>query len=317
MVHPIHLPLPVVSPCSFRYVLPFVSTLTYGLFTSSFFQVVHFVASVLLQLLHLVCLPVPFVSSRRFRYCFPFVFSLRSGSFTISFPFSTSISLRPSFRCKTLPFHWLLPCFRFNSSSRSLLLPFRFNSSLLFPMRRFFRFKVLNIKLFSSVRYFLPIVLTLPSTSCTSSFHFKAFISLLPSVVSTLTCGSLTSSFHFMSFISLPPSFRFNSSFLFVLFFLSFQLVHFPASVLSLHPFPSIRYFLSFQNFPRVRLPLLFVSSGSFHFIIPSVSTRTSRVIADLKKLEWLQVASFLNFNYRAFCNNVTVSNPGLVRLPP
>jgi hypothetical protein len=84
-----------------------------------------------------------------------------------------------------------------------------------------------------------------------------------------------------------------------------------------LHPFPSIRYFLSFQYFPRVRLPLLFVSSGSFHFIIPSVSTRTSRVIADLKKLEWLQVASFLSFNYRAFCNNVTVSNPGLVRLPP
>jgi len=90
-----------------------------------------------------------------------------------------------------------------------------------------------------------------------------------------------------MSFISLLPSFRFNSSFLFVLLFFSFQLVHFIASVLSLQPFPSIRYFLSFvsKNISPVRLPLPFVSSRSFHFIIPSVSTCTSDVIADLKKI--------------------------------
>ena len=71
-----------------------------------------------------------------------------------------------------------------------------------------------------------------------------------------------------MSFISLLPSFRFNSSFLFVLLFFSFQLVHFIASVLSLQPFPSIRYFLSFvsKNISPVRLPLPFVSSRSFHF---------------------------------------------------
>ena len=97
--------------------------------------------------------------------------------------------------------------------------------------------------------------------------------------------SSFTSSFRFMSFISLLPSFRFNSSFLFVLLFISFQLVHFIASVLSLQPFPSILYFfLSFQNISPVRLPLPFVSSRSFHFIIPSVSTCTSGVIADLQK---------------------------------
>jgi hypothetical protein len=60
--------------------------------------------------------------------------------------------------------------------------------------------------------------------------------------------SSFTSSFRFMSFISLLPSFRFNSSFLFVLLFVSFQLVHFIASVLSLQPFPSIRYFFSFVS---------------------------------------------------------------------
>ena len=82
-----------------------------------------------------------------------------------------------------------------------------------------------------------------------------------------------------MSFISLPPSFRFSSSFLSVLLFLSVQLVHFIASVLSLQPFPSIRYFLPFvSDFPPVRLPLPFVPSRSFHYIFPFLLTRTSRV---------------------------------------
>ena len=98
-------------------------------------------------------------------------------------------------------------------------------------------------------------------------------MSLLPSFVSTLTCGSFTFSFRFMSFISLPPSFSFNSSFLFVLLFLSFQLVHFIAPILSLQnsSLPFVTSFLSFQNFPPVRLPPPFVSSRSFHAIIPSV----------------------------------------------
>ena len=127
--------------------------------------------------------------------------------------------------------------------------------------------------------------LPLPFVSCCSFRYFLPFASTL------LSCSSC-SSFPFNSSISWHPSFRCNLS------------------------LPFVTSFLSFQNIPPVRLPLPFVSSRSFYFIIPSVSTCTSRVIADLKKM-WLQVAGFLNFNYPAFCNNVTVSNPGLVRLPP
>ena len=329
------------------------------------------------QLLHAVCLPFPFVSCRSFRYLLPLASTLLSCSSCSFFPFNSSISLHPSIRCKTLPFHSLLPSFGFNSfSSRSLLLPFRFNSLLfrsLFPpivltlpsssctsslhVKAFmsllpsfvstltcgsftfsFRFmsfislppsfsfnsSFLFVLLFlpfqlvhfiapihslqnSSLPFvtsflwfqlffvpfvtfpfrfnsllfrslFPPIVLTLPSSSCTSSLHVKAFMSLLPSFVSTLTCGSFTFSFRFMSFISLPPSFSFNSSFLFFLLFLSFQLVHFIAPIHSLQnsSLPFVTSFLSFQNFPPVRLPPPFVSSRSFHVIIPSV---------------WLQVA--------------------------
>ena len=124
-------------------------------------------------------------------------------------------------------------------------LPFRFNSSFLFPIPRSFRFK-----LFPSLRYFLPIVSTLPSCSCASSFHFTAFISLLPfvslqcfhplrlplpfgssrslryllSFASTLlSCSSCSSlpSFPVNSSISLHLSFRCNSSLPFVTSFVS------------------------------------------------------------------------------------------------
>ena len=143
--------------------------------------------------------------------------------------------------------------------------------------------------------YFLPsfqlsheVRLPLPFVSC------RSFRYLLPFASTLLSCSSC-SSFPFNSSISLPPSFRCNLS------------------------LPFVTPFLSFQCFPPVRLPLPFASSRSFHFILPSVSTRTS-CHGRLEKLEWLQVAahgSVLNFNYRAFCNNVTVSNPALVRLPP
>ena len=96
--------------------------------------------------------------------------------------------------------------------------------------------------------------------------HFvssRSFRSLLPFTSTLLSCSSC-SSFPFNSSISLHSSFRCNSS------------------------LPFVTSFLSFQNFPPVRLPLPFVSSRSFHYIFPFVSTRISRVISELKKLEWL-----------------------------
>ena len=90
------------------------------------------------------------------------------------------------------------------------------------------------------------------------------FASMFPS-------PSFTSSFRFKPFTSLPPFFRFNSSFLFVLLFLTFlscQLVHFIASVLSLQLFPAIRYFLCFNSFSSrpLNLPFPFNSSLPFPF---------------------------------------------------
>ena len=108
--------------------------------------------------------------------------------------------------------------------------------------------------------------------------------------------SSFTSSFRFKPFISLPPFLSFvcfNASFLFVLLFLSFQLVHFIASVLSLQLFPSIRYFLPFvstlfhpfrysslpcQLFPSVSYTacLSLQLSSSVHYFLPIVSTLPS-----------------------------------------
>ena len=111
------------------------------------FQGVHFVIFVIsclsFQGFNPVRLPLPFVSSRSFRYLPPFASTLLSCSSCSSFPFNSSISLHPSFRCNSsLPFVTSF-AFCFNSfSSRSLPFPFRFNSSLLFPLRRFFRLKL-------------------------------------------------------------------------------------------------------------------------------------------------------------------------------
>ena len=123
-----------------------------------------------------------------------------------------------------------------------------FVSTLFHPVRYFFplvstlRFCslyvvsfVLSFKLFSFVSYFLPIVLTLPSSSCTSSFHVKVFMSLLPFL-------------------------RFNSYMRFVYLFLSFHVVHFVTS------------FLWLQLFFPVRLALPFLSTRPFHCTHPFVA---------------------------------------------
>ena len=81
-----------------------------------------------------------------------------------------SLQLYPSIR-------YFFPFFSTLLNAVRYFFPFRFNSSLLFPIPRSFRFK-----LSPSLRYFLPIVSTLPSCSLSfaSSFHFTAFILLLP-----------------------------------------------------------------------------------------------------------------------------------------
>ena len=248
MFHPIHLPLPFVSPRSFRFVLPFLSALTSDSFTSSFSQVVHFVTSFLLfSVLPSVRLPLPFLSAHPFHCVRPFV--------------------------ATLPFHSLLPSLRLTLLNPvRYRFPFRFNSSLLFPIRRFFCFN-----LFSSVCYFPRIPSTRPTCSFTSSFHFKALISY----DFVTSCLSLQR-FHP---VCLPLPFVSSRSFRYLLPFASTLLscsscssfpfsVHFIASVLSLQHFPSIRYFLPFVS----KLPSRSFAS-SCRFIIASVSTRTSRVL--------------------------------------
>ena len=164
LLHPLHYFFPLVStpPFCSLYVVPFVlnSTLPFVTashpfstrpscsFTSSFhfkafislfsafrfkvsipfvylflsFQVVHFVTSLLsLQLFFPLRLALPFLSTRPFHCIRPFV--------------------------ATLPFHSLLPS-PFASTIfhpvRYLFhpFPFRFNSSLLFPLRRLFRLKL-------------------------------------------------------------------------------------------------------------------------------------------------------------------------------
>ena len=100
---------------------------------------------------------------------------------------------------------------------------FRFSSSLLFPIPRSFRFKF-----FSSLRYFLPIVSTLPSCSLsfTSSFHFTAFILLLP--------FRLFQCFHP---VRLPFPFVSSRSFRYLLSYLSFASTLLSYSSCSSSPF--------------------------------------------------------------------------------
>ena len=246
-----------MSMRSFRYFL--FLCLTSGSFTSSFFP------------------------SRSFRYLLPFS-TLTSGSFTLflsfravhfvillsfsfyivlhplrlpPFPFSVSISSRPSFRCNLYP---------------SIRYFFPFVSTLLNPVRYFFPF--LSTLPFRSL-YSVPFASTLPFPSLLPSHRFKRFhpVHLPLPFVSMFPSRSFTSSFRFKPLTSLPPFFRFNSSFLFVLLFLTFlscQLVHFIASILSLQLFPAISLLLSFRfnSFSSRSLLLPFPFNSSLPFPI-------------------------------------------------
>ena len=160
---------------------------------------------------------LPFVSTPSFRSSFP--------PFNASLPFLT---LFLSFQ--TLPFHSVLPSFRFNP-----YIPFVAAS--------------LRLKLFIFVASFLPFQLNV----C----HFFPFVSTLPfrSVTPSIQLFPFIRYFLFVSplpFHLLLPSFRFNSSRSFVLAFYSLQIF------LSFHLWP----FLSLQFSPYIRYFLPFVSSG-------------------------------------------------------
>ena len=189
-------------------------------------------------------------------------------------PFATSfLSFHASIRyivpfVATLPFHSLLPSFRFNSffpfvvppfdSSLSFLTvpcSFRFNSSLslgtsflsfqpLHPVRCCFpSFKVVHF-----VASFLPFQLNV----C----HFFPFVSTLPfrSVTPSIQLFPFIRYFLFVSplpFHLLLPSFRFNSSRSFVLAFYSLQSSFRFTSGLSFRcnsPLTFVTSFLSFQS---------------------------------------------------------------------
>ena len=188
-----------------------------------------------------ISLPPSFFNSYiRFVYLF---LSFRAVHFAILLSFIVSILVLHPLRLPP-PF---LSRVHFIASVLSLQLyasiryffPFRFNSSLLFPIPRSFRFK-----LSSSLRYFLPIVSMLPS--CSLSF--------------TIPFVSRRSFCYF-------PSFCFNVFIQFVYLFLSFQAVHFVTSFL---------IFLSLQLFSPVRLALPFLSTRPFHCVRPFVATLPS-----------------------------------------
>ena len=158
VLHPVRLPLPSFQVVHFVISFLFQLTLTSGSFTSSFrFE--------------------PFISF----YFFPSDSIVLHPLRLPPFPFRVSISSRPSFRCNaTLRF--VTSFLSFQLFRTRFVTSFPFVSTLrfcsLYFISRSFRFK-----LFPSLRYFLPIVSTLPSCSFTSSFHFTAFISLLPFIL--------------------------------------------------------------------------------------------------------------------------------------
>ena len=128
-----------------------------------------------------------------------------------------------------LLFHLLLPFFRITVTLMScwFCFSFRFNSSFLFVASApssFFRFNSplpfvnhLLLPFFRINSYVLIVQSFLP---------FQLFLSIrcVCACVSTLLSCSFNFSFPFNSSISLRPSFCFNSSLLFVISFLSFQL---------------------------------------------------------------------------------------------
>ena len=183
-------------------------------------------------LLFLSCQLVHFVASVLSLQLFP---SIRYFLPFVSTPFN--------------PVRYFFPFVSALSFCSLYVVPFVLNSSLPF---------VTSPPSFQRVH---PVHLPLPFISRRSFRYVTSWSSCL-----SFPSRSFTSSFRFRSFISLPPSFRFNSSFLLVLLFVSFQLVHFIVSVLSLQLFPSIRYFHPFAStlFHPVRFFFPFVSTLRF-----------------------------------------------------
>ena len=193
----VHCLLPFVSPLPFHALLLSFRSMSYVPFVTSSHS---FQLSVSFQLFVSVHCVFPFVSP------FPYYALLPSARFKsyILFVFSSlSFQLFPAV-CSGLPSD--LPV------SSQLFLSVRcvlsFISSLLFHLLLPF-FRINSYVLF--VSFFLPFQLFL-SIRCVCAF------------VSTLLSCSFSSSFPFTLSISLRPSFRFNSSLLFVISFLSFQL---------------------------------------------------------------------------------------------
>ena len=181
-----------------------------------------------------------------FRWTLPFYWLHRSYHFNSSRPFDTSfflISTRPSRSCTSSfrfkPFMWLRPFIRVNSYTLlSFTCLFYCNSSISF-VTSFLSFQFLPSVCGQVVR-FLTSVLTfhLVYTPHSLLFPFR-LTSYSPFVTWTLS-------------LHLSPFIRCTS-------FLSFKL------------FPSVRPFLSFQLFPFIRYCLPFVSTLSFHSLLPSI----------------------------------------------
>ena len=192
--------------------------------------------------------------------------------------------------------------------SRLVTSSLSFNAS--FPFATSF----ISFQLFPSIWYFLSFVSTLPSCSCTSSFRFKPFMWLRPSIrVNSYRILSLTCLFYCNSSISFVTSFLWFQRPPVGYLFLSFQLlpsvccqvVHFVTSVLTFHLSVSMCYFFpfvspltvrlllelfrcnsflsfataffSFQLFPSVRPFLSFQLSPFICYFLPFVSTLPSR----------------------------------------
>ena len=246
--------VPFVSTLPVHLILSFFRFNACILFMYFFlsFQAVHVIASfhsrqflyspfvdmfVLLQLVSFDCYFLPLVSPIP-RWLLP---SIRFNSF-LPFAVKSFISIRPSLRftsaspfvtsslslyllqsvcylnsfVATLPFHSLLPSFRFNSSV-PFGSSFRFSSFLsfltaflsfqLFP---FIRTAFLSFQLSPFIRYFLPFVSTLPFRPAVPSFQLFRFIrtaSYCRPFVSTLSFHSLLPSVRFNSLLSFVPSF--------------------------------------------------------------------------------------------------------------
>ena len=236
----VHCVFPFVSPFPYYALLPSARFKSYILFVSSSlsFQLFPAVCSglpsdlilpVSSQLFLSVRCVLSFISSLLFHLLLPF-FRINSYVLFVSFflPFQLFLSIRSVCAFVFLSFQFsssicyflsfvltLMSCsfrfsFRFNFPFYSLRLRLRlsFVSILLFHLLLPF-FRINSYVLI--VQFFLPFQLFL-SIRCVCAF------------VSTLLSCSFSSSFPFTLSISLRPSFRFNSSLLYVISFLSFQL---------------------------------------------------------------------------------------------